>query len=1020
MVKIIVFVSEKIVQAKFAKLSINMKKCGILFKLSHRINNSDLKELKLNPEWQIKILEENFCFNKNSTCEVFQMKNSSGLSKASSNLLKIDGKYQIPTQCDLKNGTDFTIKFRGEKSTVYDGTGRILDRPDSVAHYENKTFGPLQTNEVKENKATLTAVTKELTKVKSETPTCVKSSEPSKHNESDFLIEGEKIVSFVCGPSHPGIQTANISDSQKLNVKTDVEPDRPENTVPKSQVSSQTGSTTFNKTVKNDATNKCDLVWSQPEGSNKLLWLPAFTQQNCNSPSLKKSQVCNEVITRSSNNQGTISHQNIETTLFREMALRSCYTMEHILSGTKTGPPSVQKEVRQVRESIFSAISTKESSNSTVADNILSVLDIFKSWVKLSSYLENKEFKVYLEMNGLDETVIDEFLKWQSTSRVFVDKFVQMLNNVVPVQSGVSDPAVLRKGFCFSTPPMLLKDNNEFVSPQAQHNFSLKFSPCVKSGYDSSKHLKQNRFSPDEVQQTDLRSKIPLCPVVSKQCPPNNTMNMHHGNTLLGNRSSEVTLSHFNLTIPDKISCKLQDETSFRINNLSPCPLTSSRLTTNIGDITSRIPTINGVSSFYSDSNLCSPGPVKGMFKVPAITFTNTPHEVLNTAKCLVAPHKYNSLPSGGLSSNQLLITANQMSTKLSPSQYVDSDANENYVEVQSNYMKPGNYNPPLKPAICQTVVNNNFPIEDPPVVGIRVVYGTNPPSKSSVVNSSLMKKDHTENDALVRSSQDCWQAASSSAEMFRQHLPMSNSTEMPNLNLSDTVSMKTHFLLGDETSQDSSSNESKFGSENEEISTKKDSTSELGLAVVETQLKKSSWLTKSFAKEINANRFHGSGFNNLESDNFNLFSSNSKAVISSFEDESIRLDTSTNKSSTSPFSSGRDSFDSGVTKSDKPLEPTHILQNPVLQCDLNGKNNIFQKQRKQCKNYSNDDYLTPFDRNPVFSLRKSKTLPKISITNEITLKLENILNCIWNTKVLSLVEEAAITDMVSWFLFGI
>lgn len=981
--------------------------CGIHLKLSHRIN--DINGLKSNPEWQIKILEENlsFLFNKNSSCGFFQMKSSSsGIVKSSPNVLTIGDKCQIPTLCDLKNETE--------------GDEIIHDKPESVGNSQSKIAHPLQSNETikpqtSENKITPTEPRAELPKVKRYTSlnTDVKLLECTKHRESDsnidFFVEGEKIVTFVCGPSPAGKQTPRISDNKPDSNKSD----GPGNTLSKSNLISQIASTTSNKSVEHNATNNYDVIWSQPDDNNKLLWHPAFTQQNCHSPSIKKLQPYSEdQISYSSNFQGPISHQNMETslsrerTLFREMALRSCYTMENIISGTKPLPSFVHKEVKQTRDSIFSAISSKESSSNIVADNIMSVLDMFKSWVKLSSFFENKEFKSYLEISGLDQTVMNDFLQWQCVTRVFADKFVQMLNTIFPGQSGVCDPTGFRKGCCFSKSPTLLNDNNSDVCPQVQHNYSQK----VSHGSGSIKYWKQHRLTSDEVQNIgmDRACSRSVCSIFSKPCSQNGPMpmDMLHGNTLLAKGNCEVNTSITTTNSQNKI----YDEASLSLNNLSigcPCPLKSSRLSLNSDDNTSRISPIGGVCNFKNDG--ISGGSVRGMLKVPAITFMNTALEGLNAPECVSAHHTHNSQPSG-------VLNLNQVSMKQSPVQYVDTEANENYVNVKINYMKPGSYNPPQKPANCQTVVNNNFPIEDLPVVGIPFVYnGTHPPSKASMVNGNLMKKDYTKHDVLVGSSLDCWQAALSSAEIFRNTLVVSKPADVLNLNLSDTTSIKTHFLLGDEPNQDSSSNEFKIDHENEYVNKnnfKKDSTSEIGPAEIETKLKTSNWTTKPFDGKYH-NTVHSSSPGNMESGIFNLVSPKHETDISSFEDKSIKFDTSTYKFSTSPFSSGSDSLDFDITKANKALEPIHILQNPNFQCDIQGKNVAIPKLRKQGKNI-NDDCRTSFDRNPVVSIRKHKTIPKISITKEITFKLETILNCIWNTKVLSLVEEATITDRVS------
>lgn len=1066
-------VSNSPLKIGLAKLSSNMTNvCGIRMRYEQNVNKSTLHSLLvLNPECQIKILEENlkFLFQEDSTYNYFQIKSNhlSLRSGSRDSIIQSANNSVIEPKPLLINSLEPTFRYavnknenslERNKSIGLEETvnNNLADRKELLSVHTSRVSSNIlkETKRVK-NKRVLRSAAK-LSPLKpffdQNASEEHDNSRKDADNQYEFTVEQEKIVSFVCSNSPPRKQTDKSSSefSDDQTVFSDHDSDSRCKLWTSCNGESDSLSESASNTCESNKTNTVvdtDYLskFHQMTGSNQLLWHPptslsydSLETSRHKQPSypaaftnLNATEAFSDIRASSGSVQRKMeSSFSRETTLFRETSLRGCYNMENIVKGIIPPLTQVQQELKKVRESIFSAVRSQQSADDLVSDSILSILDICKSWLRLSSHLKGKEFVDILESSGVNLSVLNDFLQWQCVSRVFIDKMIDTLQKITPKMyssnvsrtlNGSSMTPTEVKNLVY-TPGLLNMHNSVSSINTCPSENDLLSSKCELS---SNKHWKLRRFVLD---QPNMESR-PKNSCMSNNCPASNTYN-HFSQThspcssdvFYGQGDPPLTYnseSHFckiNHPFPVKNIFTGQGDVNFSPNS---CSILHGSVTNSYQpDKNTNLPCISKSSKHLVrervDTKSYQTTIASNMAKdFPTLGLPINPLSQATTPNFAIVPPFYNSQMCHKSSSNYQL-NPSQFTVKQNPILCTDSDIVEKC--TKSSYMKPGSYNIPEKPIGFQKIINNNIPIEDSPVVGVHFLFTGaqgNILSPKTLSSMSATEKHISIEDGGVGKSDEKWKAAMTSAEIFRDNLITCKADCGPNLKLSDTVSLKTHFLLSDDFSQDSSSNDFKLSSESEELSPCERTSPAMDVSVVEAQVKTSDWLMQSFNKAVLENEREVPNYtdckkltndNNSDFEVTDLYRTNfmSEKLGSNEKDGNISHH---NFSGSLSYSQNYFQFEeNGKVVSLKPeLNAINAVDRTSESSDasLTGK-----KLHRNSKKLQDDLSISClFDHRSSLFRRKAKSIFKRAITKPISSKLEDILNCICSTEVSSLVE---------------
>lgn len=1003
----------------------------------------------LNPECHLKFLEENLNFlsRKPTRCNDFKISSSKSSSYSVETLQNVfslpEDRLPSLTFASLSEGSvsqlktierkfdngscKDTVVFDGSKMKMSNGSlqKRAVDKPflatSSIIKIKEKYSSKNDRNHEFHPNLNVKPVTTENTAE-------IMKNKTDSDNQFEFTVAGEKIVSFVCSP--PTSRRPRTKESEKNCICDSDE----ESIVSSSKGSSETASSTSSKSSYSKYIKKKETlpVREQMMKTNMLLWHPPSTSRNDVSLSESKAIYSGSSFNRqikpkptencinffgtinslyavaSSGDRSLKNAQNQETVMFRETALRGCYDIETLLRDVKTASPEVEKEVSQTREAIFSAVRLQRGNDSIVSDSVQSIVDICNSWIKLNAHFERKDFKHFLETNGVDLTILGDFSQWQCMSRMFVDKLINVLKKVsLGKGSKITrqhDPIPTR-GYGTATVQSDLEVRGE-STPNNIHRVVPSINTNLPATDTQGKRWKQRRFLSEKIDS----EKVAL--TGNRPCRSTFTVDSCFQNSLLVSSCNTETVfgqgdnclnfardfSKVNHVKPQ--SCQFaQGDVSF-FNGSKHCS-NSGFFDKNI-NVPSMKCSVRGetnVCPVSSANDLCTPVsslvdmPLNNYFPVNIQQAVPTVPPLYNNQLCLVNASQYQ--PS-----------FNHSLAKPNPIHCIDSDNGENY--IQSSYMKPGHYAPPQKPASFQKAVNNTIPIEDIPAVGIPFLYSapysSSQQPKSLEFPNSLPQIQMSKDNNQTKDSDVTWKTALSMAGPFRDNMMTDRIDDGPNLKLSETVSLKSHFLLSDGNSQNSSSSGDSFklNSDNDERSSPSDNNSNMDFPVTKSKTKTSDWLVGSFNKMSLENEH--SLRCNIKEENVNH--KNEQLQVSKTNEEPNKLEYKESYLSSSYLTNVYSGF--GNIRDDSNSSKKEEVLGPFLKTDTS------YLQKKLRKNKKGRDDYTLFDwKNPMLFNKPETMVFSKSMSNKVTCQLEDILNCIWNTKVSTLIDEEIKSEKV-------
>uniref|UniRef100_A0A1B6G9D9 Bromo domain-containing protein n=1 Tax=Cuerna arida TaxID=1464854 RepID=A0A1B6G9D9_9HEMI len=1054
---------------RLAKLSINLKN-GSNLRLLHILDGESLQSLfMLNPECQIKILEETYLnqtrcgYNnfkiKSDCCPLKKVSKTSSSNKSESNSIE---QFSLKDETALEPKSNILSNSNFPK-VIYKSSSNCSE--DTLVNSNIKCLFVPTLNGLKDDYSDpIFQNTKMIEKIKILKNEEIPASDPSSneyvtkrsllrrqpvnacsdknHNELDsdfeFTLKEENIVSFVCSPTPPRKfkdQSDHKFDNDPSNNDSDQESDK------HSERSSSKGDS-VSETVSNfsyKSNSIGDMIMSGTRVHdwpklNNLVWHPP-TQQNSldlnsiNKPNVYSLPSSNDLMRPNLhqnidfhepvNHNSFLSNQNRlksscaqETILFREASLRGCYNLEAILKEINPSLPVVEQEVVKVKEAIFSSIRSKQNNDCLISDSVCSIMDLIKLWIKLNAHFERDDFRNVLEMSGCDNSVFHEFLQWQYVSRMFIEKMIHVLKKISHRNTADMNSISFNHSGYLRTPAYELSFNN--VNHSSGNDSKDNKFTSSKLDLTQTKHWKQRRFQLDqtnqEVTETKnkrlLRSNLTVTNTFNSfQLPVNGNTEMvfGQGDNRLSCYNRDFNFDNKNSKMAGKLSNFSEDFSQFSHSSKF---IKDTSVLTGVLEKKEPIkrPLINPMKEpcgMKGETNMYVPRLVNENLNCPSINLMNSSvsHRCsINTSNIPTVPPFCNNQPCF-INSNQCLPNFGQCQSlkKANPIHCIDTDLGENC--IKSNYMKPGSYNPPQKPLTYQKVINNNLPIEDMPVVGIPFLYSnTQTPALIVEVSKSFdtSQSNPSQTHAVLTESRsdDTWKVALSLAESFRESMIASKCSSNPNLKVSETVSLKSHFLLSDEFSQHSSNNEFKLDSENEDSNVfDKSASADIAIPVVEPKLKTTDWLTKSF------------DCTPPETDRENI-NAETKYVRSDCESNGINKDCDSishqdkvKHKHCMPVSPEEDrqkdslNIDRGLnTVAHTPKTP-HV--NSIYQDAGSGFN--FRKPKKNKK--LRDEYTNVFENKPTLLYRKPKSIFKRSMTKHMFCKLEEIFNYIWNTK---------------------
>lgn len=1047
--------------------------CGIRMRYEQNVNKSTLHSLLvLTPECQIKILEENlkFLFQEDSSYNYFQIKSNhlslrsesrdSIVQSANSSITEPKPLFISSLEPTLRykvNKKEIPIERNKSIGLAETVNNSLSDRKELLSVHTSRLSSNIlkETKRVKNKRVLSSAAKHSPLKPFFDQNGCDDhdNSRKDADNQYEFTVEQEKIVSFVCSNSPPRKQTDKSSSeySDDQNVLSDHDSDSRCKLWTSCNGESDSLSESASNTCESNKTNTVvDTNYfskiQQMTGSNKLLWHPppSLSYDSLDTPRYKQpaypaaftnlnaTDAVSDIRVSSDSVQRKMeSSFSRETTLFRETSLRGCYNMENIVNGIIPPLTQVQQELKQVRESIFSAVRSQQSADDLVSDSILSILDICKSWLRLSSHLKSKEFVDILESNGINLSILNDFLQWQCVSRVFIDKMIDTLQKITPKTYGSNVSRTLNehgsmtptdvKNFAYSPGLLNMHNSVSSINTSCQSENDLLSSKCELS---SNKHWKLRRFVLD---QPNMESKPKSS--CRSNCAASNTYNNFSqthspcsSDMFYGQGDPPLSYnseSHFckiNHPFPVKNNFSGQGDVNFSQNSCSI--LHGSVSNSYQPEKNTNLPCISKNSKHLVrervDTKSYQPTIANNMVKdFPTLGLPINPHGQATTPNFAIVPPFYNSQMCYKSSSNYQL-NPSQFTAKQNPIQCTDSDIVEKC--TKSSYMKPGSYNIPEKPIGFQKIINNNIPIEDSPVVGVPFLFTGvqgNILSPKTLSSMSTTEKHMSIEDDGVGKSDEKWKAAMTSAEIFRDNLITCKADCGPNLKLSDTVSLKTHFLLSDDNSQDSSSNDFKLSSESEELSPCERTSPAMDVSVVEAQVKTSDWLMQSFNKAVLENEREVPNYmdcKKLNHDNISdfevtdLYGTNlMRDKLGSKEKDGI----SSHYNVSCCISSSQNYFQFGPNEKSVSLKPELNAINAVDRKPESSDASLTVKRLHRNNRKLQDDVSISclFDQRSSLFRRKAKSIFKRAITKPISSKLEDILNCICSTEVSSLVE---------------
>lgn len=1045
--------------------------CEVQMRYEKNVNtNTAHSLLMLNPECQIKILEKNlkFLFQKDSSYSYFQIKsNHLSLRTESKDSVIESASNGAEPKPILITRSQPTIHHKGDNKGIHiEGCKRTCVEENCNNNLANKKeifivkSNILKDKKVKNkrqlNSAAQFSSLKQFYDHNEENDT----SKMDIENQYEFTLEQEKIVSYVCNTSPQRKLTDKSSSDTEFSDDQTVLSDHSSEKCAKpwtdcnGESDSLSGSVASSTLRESNKTNTIVVdtdylsTFTKITDPSKLLWHPpsSLSCDSLDTPKAKKPSCPAVFVNFNSNNSNSDnritsdsfqrkmeSSFSRETTLFRETSLRGCYNMENIVKDVIPPQTHVQQELKIVKEAIFSAVRSQQNSDDLVSDSVLSMLDMCKSWLRLSSHFKGKEFMDILESHGINPSIFDDFLQWQCVSRVFIDKMIDILQKVTPKICRANDSSTLKdlsgrtlpdvKNFVYS-PNYLNMHNSVNSTNTRQIENNLSSSTCE---INPNKNWKQRRFFLDQPKQVIVESKNTYGPnylgnTYNNCSQPHNPCrsDMLYGQgdpPLCYNSESHCTINH---QFPDNNSYSGQADVSLSLNSLS---ISHGNVSNSYRPDNPNLPFISkSVKHFFRDRSgtklYQTPVASNVTNEFPTLSLPISPHSSASTPNLTIVPPFYNSHMCCSNSSNYQL-NPSQLTVKQNPIQCADIDIVEKC--PKTSYMKPGSYNIPEKPKGFQKIINNNIPIEDSPVVGVPFLFSG--PQGSIISPKPISSISKTENqgsneDKGERKSEEKWKAAKTSAETFRDNLMASVADSEQNVKSSDTVTINTHFLLSDEFSQSSLSNDCKLSIESKETSSCERTNPAMDVSVVEAKVKTSDWLMQSFNKAVLESEREVPNFQNCTIPNWehdtgcevkDMYKTNCKGEtlasneidgINSYYNSFFSVNCSQNclqfdeKVNSKPELSVVGAVDTKSESNDASLLEDETnrnnskLQDLSASCLLDHKFSLFRKKAK-----------------PVFNR---------AITKPISNKLEDILNCICSTQVSSLVEFGYKSEKVS------
>ncbi|KAG8258914.1 uncharacterized protein LOC124362413 isoform X2 [Homalodisca vitripennis] len=1058
---------------RLAKLSVNFKN-GSNLRLLHILDGESLQSLfMLNPECQIKILEETYLNRTRCGCNNFKIKSDCcPLQKVSKASISNNSEFNTLEKFSLKEETGSEPKFKTLSSSnfpkvIYKNSTNCNE--DTLVNSNIKClFVPtlngvkdvysdpflqntkmiekmkiVKNEENEESPAPDTSSNEYATKRPLLRRQPVNAGSDKNHNELDnefeFTLKEENIVSFVCSPTPP----RKFKDQSDLTFDNDPSNDDSDQESDKHSERSSSKGDSVSETVSNisyKSNSKSDVMMSRARfhdwpKTNNLVWHPPTQQNNVDLNSISKPHVYSlpsnefmrpnlhqnvidfhEPVNHNSflNNQNKLKSSCAqETILFREASLRGCYNLEAILKEISPSLPNVEQEVVKVREAIFSSIRAKQNNDCLISDSVISMMDLIKLWIKLNAHFERDDFRNILEISGCDISVFHDFLQWQYVSRMFIEKMIHVLKKISHRNTADVNnhcPSFNHSGY-HRTPAYELSLIN--VNHSSGNDSKDTKIPSSKLDFTQTKHWKQRRFQPDqtnqEVTETKnkrlLRSNLTVTNTFNSfQLPVNGNSEIvfGQGDNRLSCYSRDFNFDNKNCKIPCKLNYFSEDCSQFSHSSkfIKDTPVLTGVLEKKEPIKRPLINPIKEPCCIKGETNMYAPRLANDNLNCSSTNLMNlsVSHRCsINTPTIPTVPPFCNNQPCF-INANQSLPNFGQCHSlkKPNPIHCIDTDLGDC---IKSNYMKPGSYNPPQKPLTYQKIINNNLPIEDMPVVGIPFLYSNTQTPALIVEVSKSFDTSHTSpsqtHDVPTESrSDDTWKVALTLAESFRENMIASKCSSNPNLKVSETVSLKSHFLLSDGFSQHSSNNELKVDSETEDSNVFDKSTpTDIAIPAVESKLKTTDWLTKSFdCTPPETDKETSNAETNYVRPDCESYGVNKSCDSTSHQDK-------VKHKHCMPVSpeedKQKDSVNIDRTLNTVPQTTKTPLVNPAYQ-DL-GSGFNFRKPKKNKK--LRDEYTNVFENKPTLLCRKPKSIFKRSMTKHMFCKLEEIFNYIWNTK---------------------